>query len=274
MRAEILIVGNELLNGTTLDTNSFWLSKELVRTGFMVDRKTTVRDELPAISLAFKQCISRKPDWVFSVGGLGPTYDDMTVCGLALALHRRLKLDPEAVGMLRENYKERARLFKRPVKRLTKASMKMAMIPQGAKPLHNPVGSAPAILARSGQTRIVSLPGVPSEMKGIFLNAVVPLLKNSSFTNAEEWIRLQGISESQLSPTISRISRKHDPLLYVKSHPKGFENGLSVIQVQLILITTLQERRAGLKDLNDAAREMEIASRKLGARVTRVKSIR
>ena len=81
MRAEILVVGNELLNGTTLDTNSFWLSKELAKTGVKVERKTTVRDELSAISLAFKQCISRKPDWVFSAGGLGPTYDDMTVRG-------------------------------------------------------------------------------------------------------------------------------------------------------------------------------------------------
>ena len=273
MRAEILVVGNELLNGTTLDTNSFWLSKELAKTGVKVERKTTVRDELSAISLAFKQCISRKPDWVFSVGGLGPTYDDMTVRGLALALGKRLKLDPAAVRMLKESYKRRARFFKRPVKRLGKASMKMAMIPQGAKPLHNPVGSAPAVSARFGPTRIVSLPGVPSEMKGIFLTEVVPLLKSSSFTNAEEWIRLQGISESQLSPTISRISRKHASLLYVKSHPKGFERGQSIIQVQIILTAPMDGRKAGLEALRDATREMEIAARKLGARVSRVKSV-
>jgi molybdopterin-biosynthesis enzyme MoeA-like protein len=130
-RVEILVVGNELLNGTTLDTNSFWLSRELGRSGLRVERKTTVRDELPEISTAFRQCISRKPDWVFSIGGLGPTYDDMTVRGLALALGRRLKLDPVAVAMLKESYRRRALLLKKPVRRLGNASLKMAMIPVG-----------------------------------------------------------------------------------------------------------------------------------------------
>ena len=273
-RAEILVVGNELLNGTTLDTNSFWISKKLVELGFKVDRKSTVRDELAAISLAFKQCLSRKPDWVFSVGGLGPTYDDMTSRGLARALAKRFMIDNEAVNMVRASYKRKAAIFKRPTRRLTKPSLKMAMIPHGSTPLQNPVGSAPGVLAKSGGTRIILLPGVPSEMRAIFLNSAVPLLKKTSnFVRAENWIKLVGVSESRLSPAISRVSRRYETL-YIKSHPKGFEKGRSVIHVQIILTTRPDGKNAGLIAIEAASRTIEAASRKLGAKVSRTKSVR
>jgi len=274
-RAEILVVGNELLNGTTLDTNSFWISKKLVKLGFKVERKTIVRDELHAISVAFKQCLSRKPEWVFSVGGLGPTYDDMTSRGLALSLKKRLMRDANAVNMVRISYKRRSAIFKMSGRRLTKSSLKMAMIPQGTTPLQNPVGSAPAVLAKCGSTRILLLPGVPAEMKAIFLDSAVPLLrKTSNFVRAENWIKLVGISESRLSPVISRISRRYESLLYIKSHPRGFEKGESVIHVQIILTTRPDGKNAGFIAIEDASRAIEAASRKMGAKVSRTKSVR
>lgn len=273
-QVEILVVGNELLNGTTLDTNSFWLSKELVKIGFKVQEKTTVRDELPAIKSAFKNCIAKKPNWVFSIGGMGPTYDDMTVRGLSLSLGRKLKLDPTAVRMLKESYKRRANLLKRPTRKLTKASLKMAMLPRGATPIQNPVGSAPSVLVEHSGVRIVSLPGVPSEMKTIFLKQVRPMMrKDSNFVHAEEWIRIKGISESRLSPTISETYRKYGQVLYVKSHPRGFENGRSVIHVQIILTTQLKGKKKGLSILNEAAQRIEVAARRLGGSVSRIKSI-
>jgi nicotinamide-nucleotide amidase len=274
-RVDILVVGNELLNGTTLDTNSFWLSKELTKLGYRVDQKLTVRDDLRIISLALKQCICRKPDWIFSVGGLGPTFDDMTLHALALSIGKRLKPDPDAVSMLRDSYRRRAGAAKASVIRLTKSRMKMANIPLGAKPLRNPVGSAPAVLTKLGNTRIVSLPGVPAEMKSIFSKEVVPLLnRESTFVIAEEWIRIVGVSESKLSPVIFRVLTKFKPLLYIKSHPRGFQNGVPVIQIQLILTTAANAKKAGLERLLDATRQMELAARKLGARVSRLKSIR
>jgi molybdopterin-biosynthesis enzyme MoeA-like protein len=118
-------------------------------------------------------------------------------------------------------------------------------------------------------TRIVSLPGVPAEMKAIFEKEIAPALRND-FVNAEEWLRVKGVSESRLSPALAKIFRRYKPLLYIKSHPRGFENGLSVIHVQVILTTRAKEKRAGLDALREASRSIELAARKLGATVSRI----
>ncbi len=261
---EILVVGNELLNGTTPDTNSFWLSKQLSKIAFIVRRKITVRDELQVISLAFRESISRKPDWIFSLGGLGPTFDDLTAEGLALALRKKLRVNPEAVRMLRESYRRRAI----PVRGLSKARLKMATMPQDSKPLQNAVGSAPGVLAASGNTMIVLLPGVPREMRSIFSNELLPLLRSESFFSAQKWIKTLGISESQLSSAVSKLFRKYKSVLYIKSHPSGFEKGLSVIKIQIILTVPVQEKEHGLRALDEVALALESSARKLGATVS------
>lgn len=270
------MVGNELLNGTTLDTNSHWMSQELTSLGVKVARKTTVRDILPVITAAFKECLSREPDWLFSIGGLGPTYDDMTIEGLGKAIGKNLYLDPDAARMLRESYVRRRKLFNQPVRRMAKASLKMAMIPRGSTPLPNSVGSAAGVLAKAGRTSITSFPGVPSELKAIFSEQVMPLIKKGSanFVNAEEWLELLGASESRLAPIVARISQKYSPLLYIKSHPMGFESGKSLIHVQLILTARKEEAPAALKKLEKAAEEVNRAVRRLGATVKKTRSVR
>lgn len=274
--AEILIVGNELLNGTTLDTNSHWISEELTKLGVKVTRKTTVRDDLPVISATFKDCFARNPDWLFSIGGLGPTYDDLTFEALSKSLGKRLYLDPEAVRLLRESYIRRRKMFNRPIRKMPKSSLKMAMIPKGSTPLPNSVGSASGVFFTTGKTRIVSFPGVPSEMKAIFSEQIVPMIKNGSsqFLHAEEWIELLGTSESRLAPIISKISEKYSPLLYIKSHPMGFEKGKSLIHVQIILTSKKEDEAKSLRILESADSEMIRAARKLGASVSKLKSVR
>jgi nicotinamide-nucleotide amidase len=275
--AEILVVGNELLNGTTLDTNSHWISKQLVKLGVLLTRKTTIRDDVKVISETLRECISRRPDWVFSIGGLGPTYDDMTVGGLAQALGKELYLDSTALQMLKENYARRRRMLRKPPRRMLKASQKMAMIPRGSTPLRNSVGSAPGVLAYSGSTCIVSFPGVPVEMKAIFKEILVPMIKSKAsqtFVNAEKWLELVGVSESALSPIVERISAKHSPMIYVKSHPMGFEKGKSVIRVQLIMTATREANDEGLKKLLDSTELMKRVAARLGAEVRYVKSVR
>jgi nicotinamide-nucleotide amidase len=276
LSAEILVVGNELLNGTTLDTNSHWMSQELTSLGVKVNRKTTVRDELLIISSAFAECASRKPDWLFSIGGLGPTYDDMTIEAVAKFLGKPLYLDPKAAQMLKESYVRRRKMFNRPITRMPKSSLKMAMIPQGSTPLYNSVGSAAGVLARFRQTNIASFPGVPSEMKAIFTEEIVPMIKKEStqFVNAEEWIELIGTSESRLAPIVSRISSKYSPILYIKSHPMGFEKGKSIIDVQIIMTTTKENERDALRSLEQATQEMNRAAKRLGAIVKKLKSVR
>ena len=274
--AEILIVGNELLNGTTLDTNSHWMSQELTALGVKIMRKTTVRDELSVISGTFLECLGRRPDWLFSIGGLGPTYDDMTIEGLAKALGKELYLDPDAVLMLKESYVRRRKMFNQPVRRIPRSSLKMAMIPRESIPLRNSVGSAAGVLAEAKGTRIASFPGVPSEMKAIFTEQVIPLIKKGSakFVHAEEWLEILGASESRLAPIISRISKKYSPVLYIKSHPMGFENGKSLIHAQIIMTARKENEAESLKLLEQATRDLTRGIKRLAATIKKTRSVR
>ena len=274
--AEILVVGNELLNGTTLDTNSHWMSQELTALGVKVTRKTTIRDVLSVIVASFKESITRNPDWLFSIGGLGPTYDDMTIEGLSKALGKELYLDPEAARLLRESYIRRRKMFNQPIRRMPKSSLKMAMIPRGSTPLPNSVGSAAGVLAKARGTTITSFPGVPSEMKAIFTEQVVPLIKKGSanFVHAEEWLELLGASESRLAPVVSRVSKKYAPLLYIKSHPMGFESGKSLIHIQIILTARKDEESHSLELLERATKGVISGAKRLGAIIKKTRSVR
>jgi nicotinamide-nucleotide amidase len=231
--AEIVVIGNELLNGTVLDTNSHWLSGQLTKLGLRVTRKTTVPDLLSVISSAFVEAIERKPNWIISAGGLGPTYDDMTFEGLAKAVGTSVKENAVAVEYLIESQKRRLGKYRRP----TKAGLKMATIPIGSIPLSNPAGSAPAVLFEKGSTKIVSLPGVPWEMKAIFLLHLKPKLESETrgrFERRETWLSVSGVGESRLASTIERIAKKYAPEIYVKSHPSGFRKGAPILRIQFI----------------------------------------
>src|SRR6266571_4113717 len=90
---EIISIGNELLVGQTMDTNSNWIAKRVNALGWSVQRVTIVRDSLSAISGSIVDVLERGPDLLFTVGGLGPTYDDMTLRGLSIAIRRPLRLN-------------------------------------------------------------------------------------------------------------------------------------------------------------------------------------
>src|SRR5438132_13445109 len=95
-KAEIISVGNELLIGHTLDTNSHWIAKRFTRFGWTLQRITVLRDSPPAIKDGVTGALRRKPDLLITLGGLGPTHDDMTLSVAALAPHRRLLRHPDA----------------------------------------------------------------------------------------------------------------------------------------------------------------------------------
>ncbi|HEX6028652.1 MAG TPA: molybdopterin-binding protein, partial [Nitrososphaeraceae archaeon] len=101
---EILCVGNELLSGITINTNAHWISQKITEVGGFVKRITVVSDDVKEISLAVKESIARKSNWLIISGGLGPTYDDKTLQGVALGLGVELVLDNTAVEMLKNSY--------------------------------------------------------------------------------------------------------------------------------------------------------------------------
>jgi molybdenum cofactor synthesis domain-containing protein len=227
--AEIISIGNELLIGHTLDTNSHWIAKRFTKFGWTLQRITVLRDSLAAIKDGVTGALRRKPDLLITLGGLGPTHDDMTSKGVALALNKGLALNQEALAMVKARYNALEASTG-----LTRFRRKMATFPKGAQPLPNPIGTAPGVTVKVGTTRLVSLPGVPSEMKAIFNGSVVPMLRSSRRTAPEEVsIGLVGIIESALAPTLDR-ARKAFPGLYFKSHPRGREGGIrSLIQLHV-----------------------------------------
>jgi len=228
-KAEIISVGNELLIGHTLDTNSHWIAKRFTKFGWTLQRITVLRDSLPAIKDGVTSALRRKPNLLITIGGLGPTHDDMTLKGVALAFNKRLVLNAKALSMVKVRYRALESSTG-----LTRFRKKMATLPEGAEPLHNPVGTAPGVTIKVGTTRIVSLPGVPSEMKAIFTASVIPMLRASKRDAPEEVsIGLVGIIESALAPALDR-TRKAFPGLYFKSHPRGREGGIrSLIQLHV-----------------------------------------
>lgn len=217
-RAEILSIGNELLIGHTLDTNSHWIAKRLIRLGWKLERVTKLRDSLPEIRAGTKEVLLRHPKVLITLGGLGPTHDDMTLKGIGLALNRPLLINPGALALVKQRYEA---IEERPA--LTVYRKKMATLPRGALPLPNPAGTAPGVLIHTTKTTIFSLPGVPSEMKAIFTRFIVPFLKSTASTAPSEvQLRIIGIIESSLAPILDKAQQKY-PALYFKSHPRELE---------------------------------------------------
>jgi nicotinamide-nucleotide amidase len=225
LNMEIICVGNELLIGKILNTNAQWLSKRATAVGIAVKRVTVVADEVEEIASAVREALQRKPRFIVTTGGLGPTFDDKTLAGIAKALNRKLEVNAKALQMVKEKYEAHARERGTEKVELTQPRIKMATIPEKTDPVHNPVGTAPAVQADLNGAILIALPGVPSEMEAIFEEAIVPLLKQASGGNAfyEKSIYADNIMESALAPLIDKVMQDN-PRVYIKSHPKGKED--------------------------------------------------
>lgn len=218
LSTEILCVGYELLSGSVLNSNAHWISQKIFEIGGIVKRITVIGDDVNEIDQAVKEAIARKPDLLIISGGLGPTYDDKTLQGVAMSLDLDLALNEYAVCMLKRSYA----LSKN--SKVNEIRLKMAKIPVGSKPLQNPVGSAPAVLIENAGTTIICLPGVPQEMKAIFLESIVPLIVKQvgNFYIIESNYEVLGISEAMLAPKIFEIMKSNCAgALYLKTHPLG-----------------------------------------------------
>ena len=222
---EIICVGNELLIGKILNTNAQWLSKESTNFGITIKRITVIADNLDEIANAIQEALRRKPKFIITTGGLGPTFDDKTLEGIAKALNRKLEVNEKALEMVKEKYETYATKTETNNAELTQPQIKMATIPEKTQPIQNPVGTAPGVQANLEGTILIALPGVPSEMQAIFERTVAPLLKQTSLGNIfhEKSIYADNIMESNLAPLIDKVMQDN-PGIYVKSHPRGAEN--------------------------------------------------
>jgi len=250
-RVELLSIGNELLLGNTVNTNASWIATRVTKLGGAVTRITTVGDNLKDISGVITQVLKRKPDFLITTGGIGPTFDDMTLNAVAKALHVSVRVDHDALEMIRKHYA--ARFPGRDIK-ITKARLKMARLPLIGKPVPNPKGTAPGVVMRKGRTTIVCLPGVPREAKAIFNTSLAKMIRASAqgMEFFEKWIDVKGIMESTLSPFIDKVMRKY-PGVYVKSHPRGIERGIP--HIQLHFSTTALRKKLAKRKLKNAVED-------------------
>ncbi|MEM1569175.1 MAG: nicotinamide mononucleotide deamidase-related protein [Candidatus Bathyarchaeia archaeon] len=224
LKFEILTIGNELLIGKILNTNAQWLSRRITSLGGRVTRIITIGDDVNEISTTIRDCLSRKPDFIITVGGLGPTFDDKTLEGVAYAVNVKLEVNEEALKMVKMKYESLGRARGEKIE-LTPPRIKMATLPRSAKPLRNPVGTAPGVLLEADGVTIICLPGVPEEMKAIFEDSISPIIRGrSKLVFCEKSLRLEGIYESDLAPIIDQVL-KMNPKVYIKSHPKREEGG-------------------------------------------------
>ncbi|RLI27525.1 competence damage-inducible protein A [Candidatus Bathyarchaeota archaeon] len=266
LKFEILTIGNELLIGKILNTNAYWLAKRITSLGGKVTRILVVGDDVEEIASALRSCLERRPDFVLTVGGLGPTFDDKTLEGVAYALGRRLEVNEKALEMVKAKYEVLSRLRGQKLE-LTPARVKMATLPEGAEPVRNPVGTAPGVLIETEGVTIVSLPGVPSEMKAIFEDSLVPMIKEKSrLVFCEKSLKVDGIYESELAPVLEQVLREN-PRVYIKSHPKR-EEGAAYIELHLT--TSAETLDEGMKLIELTASELKRRITERGGRISEI----
>ena len=262
---EIICVGNELLIGKTLNTNAQWIAKQATTLGITIKRITVVADDVNEIANAIRETLSRKPRFAITTGGLGPTFDDKTLEGIAEALNRKLVVNSEALKMVREKYEAYAREKGTETVELTQARVKMATLPEKAEPIPNPVGTAPGVQVDMEQTILIALPGVPSEMKTIFNETVAPLLKQASGKSAfyEKSIYVDNVMESKLAPLIDEVMLNNLGV-YVKSHPKGREDKP---HMEIHLSTTADDGEVAEEKLRKAVMQLSRLIGEIGGKI-------
>jgi len=220
---EIVIVGNEVLLGQVQDTNSSYLGRVVRGRGGRVSHVAIVRDEIDSIAEEVKASLMRRADLIFTCGGLGPTDDDLTLAGVAAATRRELDLNLSARDFIERRYNELALAGFVSSGQMNEGRLKMARLPSGALAVDNPIGSAPAVALKAGDSRVVCLPGVPTELRAIVEGPLRTLLDEvfgpGSYHEREMTINCG--DESQLAPVLREVAAAH-PEVYVKSHVNHF----------------------------------------------------
>jgi nicotinamide-nucleotide amidase len=191
--AEIITIGDEILYGQIVDTNSAWMGTELTKIGIRVKQITSVSDEASHIVEALDNAKTRA-DIILMTGGLGPTKDDLTKDVLADYFHTELKLDEQSLADITELFKNRGY-------GLTELNRQQAFLPASCKPVRNVLGTAPGMWFEDAGKVYVSMPGVPFEMKRMMTDSVLPQLKAFFKTPhiIHKVIQTVGIPESMLA---------------------------------------------------------------------------
>ncbi len=211
--AEIVAIGTELLLGEITDTNSVYLARQLRDIGVNVFFMTTVGDNLTRIADAISAALERA-EIVITTGGLGPTVDDMTRQAIADVLGRPLLFHESLYKAIEDRFRGFG-------VEMTANNRQQAYLPECATHIENPVGTAPAFLVESERGVVISLPGVPREMKYLVTESVIPhlLRKYELGVIVARTLRTAGIGESSLDDKIGKaLLNERNPSVGLAAH--------------------------------------------------------
>ncbi len=221
MNAEIVSIGTELLLGEINDTNATYLAQQLKNAGLNLFYRSTVGDNEQRIAEVLRLAMSRA-DIILTTGGLGPTVDDMTRQSVANAVGQKLEFRQALMDDITQKFVK----FNAP---MTANNRSQAMMPERAIAVDNPVGTAPAFIVETERGVIISLPGVPREMKYLMEHAVLPYLREKfslSGTIKARNLRTAGAGESWLGEQIADLMILENPTVGTAAH-----NGQTDIRV-------------------------------------------
>lgn len=196
LKAQIICIGDELLIGQVVNTNSAWLGSKLTELGFNVTRNIVISDCYDEIYNCINQS-SKEAELIIVTGGLGPTNDDITKSVLCDLFHSKLIRNAEIEEHIRQMFLSR----NLPA---TELNIQQADVPNNCQVLFNELGTAPGMLFKSEKSIVVSLPGVPFEMKNIFEKQLAEFLKKHFILTQifSKTIMISGIAESFLADKI------------------------------------------------------------------------
>jgi molybdenum cofactor synthesis domain-containing protein len=245
---EIFAIGNELLVGQVLDTNTHWLIRSITSIGAHVSRTAMIRDDYDAIGDELTAAVKRAPRLILTTGGLGPTDDDLTLRAISHAFDLPLREDAQALEWIRRRYEYLATIRPNFSAELNASRKKMALFPINATPIYNGAGAAPAMFLPLGKTALVSLPGVPTEMKEIFATSLQPVLADTIGAGGyiERTIVLDKGDESRIAVVLAEVQQLN-PLVYIKSRGQNLEDGLRLTVVVSLGGNDLVEIRSTVK---------------------------
>ncbi len=193
MKAEIITIGDEILIGQIIDTNSAWIAEQFNLNGIEIYQITSVHDDVAHITEALCRA-EEKVDLVILTGGLGPTKDDITKEALCRYFKTRLVFHETTFNWIRERFKNRNI-------DLNRLNRDQALVPETCRVLHNKAGTAPGMWFEKNDTVFVSVPGVPFEMMYLIEHELLPRLQQKGITQAifHKTIQTQGLAESMLA---------------------------------------------------------------------------
>ena len=248
-RVEVIATGDELMYGRIVDTNSNWIAKRVAELGGSLRRVTIIGDEPDLIGSVLHEAMDRDSHCIIFTGGLGPSEDDLTVESIGNAVGRGIVKDPITAQKIRDVYRQRGLTDHNSIAR----GERMARIIEGSDAMQNPVGFAVGMRFRHMGKTVFTLPGVPSEMKGMFDLHIAPMIEEKATSKfVAKTVNVTMVWRA-FFPLYRQLQQEH-PDIYIKNAATPPVQGsdrskVHTIKVDIVVEGTTVEEAKGKMDV-------------------------